>query len=239
MAALVSPILWPRMFLGHFALALAAKRAAPRASLGALFIAAQWADLLWPPLLLAGLERVSVAPGDTAATPLRFDSYPISHSLLALAGWALAGALLYYLHRGDRRGTLVVLLLVVSHWVLDAVTHRPDLPLSPWGTTRVGLGLWNAPGLTLAIETLMFLAGASLYLRGTRALDRTGRYALWALLGFLALVHLGNLFGPPPPSSRAVAYAALALWLFPLWAWWADRHRSAADWPGSATLQFR
>lgn len=215
------------MFLGHFALALGAKRAAPRASLGALFMAAQWPDLLWPVLLLAGFERVAVAPGDTAATPLRFESYPISHSLLALVGWALAGALVYYMYRGDRRGTLAVMLLILSHWVLDALTHRPDLPITPWGTARAGLGLWNAPALTLAIETLMFVAGVTLYLRGTRATDRIGKYGAWGLLGFLGLVHLGNVFGPPPPSWQAVAWTTLALWLLPLWAWWADRHRAS------------
>ena len=214
------------MFLGHFALALGAKRVAPRASLGALFLAAQWSDLLWPFLLLAGIERVTVAPGDTAATPLRFDAYPISHSLLMLALWALLGGLLYFHLGRDRRGALVVAVLVLSHWVLDVVTHRPDLPLTPWGHTRLGLGLWNAPRLAMAVELLLFAAGVMLYLRATRPLDRTGRYATWAMLVFLVVVHIANSLGPIPPSSQAVGYTALALWLLPLWAWWADRHRA-------------
>lgn len=214
------------MFLGHFALALGAKRAAPRASLGALFLAAQWSDLLWPFLLLAGIERVTVAPGDTATTPLRFDAYPISHSLLMLAIWALLGGLLYFRLGRDRRGALIVAMLVLSHWVLDVVTHRPDLPLTPWGRARLGLGLWNAPRLVFAVELLLFAAGAMLYLRATRPLDRTGRYAVWAMLAFLVVVHIANSVGPIPPSSQAVGYTALALWLLPLWAWWADRHRA-------------
>lgn len=214
------------MFLGHFALALGAKRVAPRASLGALLLAAQWSDLLWPFLLLAGIERVTVAPGDTAATPLRFDAYPISHSLLMLALWALLGGLLYFRLGRDRRGALVVAVLVLSHWVLDVVTHRPDLPLTPWGHTRLGLGLWNAPRLAMAVELLLFAAGVMLYLRATRPLDRTGRYATWAMLVFLVVVHIANSLGPIPPSSQAVGYTALALWLLPLWAWWADRHRA-------------
>lgn len=214
------------MFLGHFALALGAKRAAPRASLGALFLAAQWSDLLWPFLLLAGIERVTVAPGDTAATPLRFDAYPISHSLLMLAIWALLGGLLYFRLGRDRRGALIVAVLVLSHWVLDVVTHRPDLPLTPWGPTRLGLGLWNAPRLAMAVELLLFAAGVMLYLRATRPLTPTGRYATWAMLVFLVVVHIANSVGPIPPSSQAVGYTALALWLLPLWAWWADRHRA-------------
>lgn len=214
------------MFLGHFALALGAKRAAPRASLGVLFAATQWPDLLWPFLLLAGVEQVAVAPGDTAFTPLRFLSYPISHSLLAVVVWAMLWSVAYYVKRGDRGGACAVLLLVASHWLLDAATHRPDLPLSPWSDTRVGLGLWNMVTVTLVLELVMFAVGATLYLRGTSPIDRIGRIATWMLLAVLVLIEVANLMGPPPPSPRAVAYAALGLWLLVLWAWWADRHRT-------------
>ena len=214
------------MFLAHFALALAAKPAAPRASLGVLVAAAQFPDLLWPFLLLAGVEQVAIAPGDTAFTPLRFVSYPISHSLLTVLMWALLWAVAYYVTRGDRRGACAVLLLVASHWLLDAVAHRPDLPLSPWNDARVGLGLWNSVQLTLALELLMLGAGAVVYLRSTAPADRTGRFAIWALLALLVLIEFGTLLGPPPPSTEAVAWAALALWLVVLWAAWADRHRA-------------
>jgi len=214
------------MFLAHFALALAAKPAAPRASLGVLVAAAQFPDLLWPFLLLAGVEQVAIAPGDTAFTPLRFVSYPISHSLLTVLMWALLWAVAYYVTRGDRRGACAVLLLVASHWLLDAVAHRSDLPLSPWNDARVGLGLWNSVQLTLALELLMLGAGAVVYLRSTAPADRTGRFAIWALLALLVLIEFGTLLGPPPPSTEAVAWAALALWLVVLWAAWADRHRA-------------
>jgi membrane-bound metal-dependent hydrolase YbcI (DUF457 family) len=214
------------MFLGHFALALGTKQGAPRASLGVLVAAAQWPDLLWPFLLLAGVERVAVAPGDTAFTPLRFEAYPISHSLLTVVIWAMLGAVAYYVARGDRRGACAVLLLVASHWALDALTHRADLPLAPWGSTRVGLGLWNMVTVTLALELVMLAAGAVLYLRSTRAANAIGRYATWGLLGLLVVIEVGNAFGPPPPSPSAVAYVSLALWLTVLLAWWADRHRT-------------
>jgi membrane-bound metal-dependent hydrolase YbcI (DUF457 family) len=215
------------MFLGHFALALGAKHAAPRASLGVLVAAAQWPDLLWPFLLLAGVEKVAIAPGDTLFTPLRFIAYPISHSLLTVVVWAMLGAVAFYVTRGDRRGASAVLLLVASHWILDAVTHRPDLPLAPWGDVRVGLGLWNSVTATLVVELTLFALGVALYFRATRPADRIGRIATWTLLGALVVIEVANLMGPPPPSARAVAWSAFAMWLLVLWAWWADRHRTA------------
>ena len=214
------------MFLAHFALALAAKPAAPRASLGVLFAAAQFPDLLWPFLLLAGVEQVAIAPGDTAFTPLRFVSYPISHSLLTVLMWALLWSVAYYVTRGDRRGACAVLLLVASHWLLDALTHRPDLPLSPWGQIRVGAGLWNSVQVTLVLELVTFAVGMLLYLRATVPADRTARFATWSLFAMLVLIEIGTLLGPPPPSAEAVAWVALSLWLLVLWAWWADRHRA-------------
>jgi membrane-bound metal-dependent hydrolase YbcI (DUF457 family) len=210
------------VFLGHFAVALAAKRAAPRVSLGALFAAAQWPDLLWPVLLLLGVEQVSVAPGDTPFTPLRFDSYPISHSLVATLGWALLGGLIWRLLRKDARGAVIISGLVLSHWLLDALTHRPDLQLAPWSEARVGLGLWQSVPLTVAIELSMFALGAWAWRRA----DPPGgarRVAAWGLLAFLLVIYVMNVFGSPPPGSAAVAWVTLSMWLLVLWAWAADR----------------
>jgi len=217
------------MFIGHFGLAFAAKRAAPSVSLGTLFLAAQFADLLWPNFVLLGLEKVEIEPGATAVTPLDFVSYPYSHSLVALALWA---ALFAGIHRLiHRRGGAVPWLLgalVLSHWALDAATHRPDMPLLVGGGPLVGLGLWNSIAGTVLIETALFLAGVWLYVRSTRARDRTGVYALWGLVAFLLLVSVANLMGPPPPSARAVAWVAQSIWLLVLWGYWIDRHRAAA-----------
>lgn len=210
------------MFLGHFAAALAAKRAMPRASLGALVAAAQWPDLLWPVLLLLGVERVTVAPGDTAFTPLRFEAYPISHSLVATGGWALLGGAIWWLGSRDRRGAVLIALLVVSHWVLDVVTHRPDLPVTPWSEGRVGFGLWNSVKLTVAIELFMFAAGITLYF-GTSPRPWRRRIGAWSLAAFLAVVYFLNAFGEPPPSPGAVAWVTLSMWLLVAWAWAADR----------------
>jgi len=209
------------MFIGHAALAMAAKPLAPRASLGVAIAATYWLDLVWPVLVLAGIERVEIAPGDTAFTPLHFVHYPWTHSLLAALAWAvLFGAACWKL---GRRGALVMGALVFSHWVLDAISHRPDLPLWPGSGTLVGLGLWNSIPATLVIESALFVAGAAIYARSSGR----PRFAFWALLAFFVLAYLGAAFGPPPPSAQAVAWSGIALLLLPLWAYWVDRPRAA------------
>ena len=212
------------MFIGHHAAAFAAKRVAPRVSLGTLFAAATLLDLIWPLLLLAGIEHVRIAPGATKFTPLDFYDYPISHSLLMVLGWSVAAAVVYALARKSWRDAAIVGAAVASHWVLDFVTHRPDLPLWPGGP-RAGLGMWNSVALTIAIEGAMFIAALMLYLRGTSARDRTGSIALWALVVFLAVIYIANVTSPPPPNTTAITWGALAGWLFVPWAAWIDRHR--------------
>lgn len=213
------------MFLGHFGIGFGARAAAPRASLGTLFLAAQFIDLLWPTLLLLGVERVRIEPGATAVTPLVFEHYPVSHSLLAVAGWALLLALAYYFLRRDWRGAWIVGLAVLSHWLLDALVHRPDLPLYPGSAVLAGLTLWNSLPLTLALELPLFALGAWLYSRTTRPRDRAGRWGLWGLLAFLLAIHAGNLLGPPPPSVTAIAWVGQLQWLLVLWGYWLDAHR--------------
>lgn len=214
------------MFLGHFGLGFGAKKAVPAVSLGTLFLAAQFADLLWPTLVLLGVERLELQPGATVVTPLNFVSYPYSHSLLALCVWGVLFAGIYAAVRRSRPPAAIALaLLVVSHWVLDYVTHRPDMPLTPGSETRVGLGLWfSLPG-TLAAEFGLFVIGLVLYLRSTTARDRAGSIGLWSLVAFLLVVYLASAFGPPPPTPSAVAWSAQAMWLLVVWAYWVDRHR--------------
>lgn len=213
------------MFLGHFAAAYGAQRLTPRTSLGTLFAAAQLPDLLWPWLTLAGVERASIAPGDTAFTPLRFDWYPISHSLVAVAAWGAALAAIHYF-RMRRVATAVVLaLLAISHWLLDVVAHRPDMPLWPGGP-RLGLGLWNSVGGTVAVELALFALGVGLALTATRPTDRAGRWGFAGLAALLLVIYGANAWSPPPPSMEAVGWVgALGGALFVALAAWLDRHR--------------
>lgn len=213
------------MFIGHYAIALAAKKAVPKTSLGMLVLAAQFLDLLWPLFLLLGWEHVRIEPGNTVFTPLDFYDYPISHSLLAVCGWAAGFSAIYYFMRRELRSAVILGACVLSHWLLDALTHRPDLPLLPGNEMRVGLGLWNHFAATVFIEVLLFTAGIFIYARATIAVDRIGRGAFLSFILFLGGIWLANIFSPPPPHVNAVAVAGLSLWLTALWAHWCDQHR--------------
>ena len=215
------------MFIGHFGLGFGAKKAAPAVSLGTLFIACQFADLLWPTLVLLGVEQVEVQPGATRMTPLNFVSYPYSHSLVALCLWGMAFGVAYLAIRRTRLSAAVTLaLLVVSHWLLDYVTHRPDMPITLHGPDRVGLGLWSSIPGTLAVELIIFVAGITLYTRTTAPRDRVGSIGLWSLVGFLLVLYVATTFGPPPPTATAVAWSGEGIWLLVAWAYWVDSHRT-------------
>jgi hypothetical protein len=215
------------MFIGHFGIAFAARRTTPELSLGTTFLAAQLLDLLWPTLLLVGAESVRIQPGATEVTPLVFEHYPYTHSLLLALAWGTALGGVYGLLLRNTRGAIVVGLLVLSHWLLDALVHEPDLPLAPGMGTMVGLGLWNSRAATLIAELPMFFIGVWLYARGTRAVDRIGAFGFIGLVLFLAGVYAANLAGPPPPSVSAIAWAGQAQWLLVAWAYWVDAHREA------------
>jgi hypothetical protein len=213
------------MFIGHFALGFAAKKATPSVSLAVLFAACQLADLLWPIFLLLGIEQVAIEPGNTAMTPLNFISYPYSHSLVMLCVWGVAlGAIYVGLARAPLAAALALALLVVSHWVLDVITHRPDMPITPTGSARLGLGLWNSIPATMTVETAMFAAGVWLYLGATPPRTRARTIGLWSLVALMLIIYVGNVFGPPPPSVTALEWTAVAgSVLLLVWAWAVDR----------------
>ena len=205
------------MFLGHFAVGLAGRSLTRNVSLGTWFLAAQLVDLIWPVLLLAGVEHVRIAPGITAFTPLDFYDYPFTHSLVGVIVWA---ALLAGINGQIHRNRQTAMLLgggVLSHWILDWITHRPDLPILHGGP-YVGLGLWNSVPGTMAVELTMFLGGLWLYARSRRPTT-----SFWVLTLVLFVIYLGAAFGPPPPDVRTLALTALAAWLFVGWAWYVDR----------------
>jgi len=213
------------MFIGHFAVGFAAKRAAPRTSLTTLVVAAIFLDILWPIFLWLELERVQIAPGGRAFMTLDFESYPFSHSLLLALVWSLLFALLYRARTRYPRGAAVVGLAVFSHWVLDFISHRPDLPLAPGIGAKVGLGLWTSVPATMIVESALFVGGLGLYLSTTRARNVWGHVSLWTMLLLLVLAYVGNVAGPPPPSVAALRAVSTVFLLLTFWFVWIDRTR--------------
>ena len=214
------------MFIGHFAVAFATKKVAPKASLGTLVIAAAFLDVVWPVLVLLGIEHFRIVPGFTAINPFDFTYYPWSHSLLMTLAWSLAFALAYFAASRDRAGAVWMAIVVASHWVLDFVSHRPDMPLYPGGNAKLGLGLWQSIPATFAVEGLMFAFGIAIYVRATRSRDRIGSIAWWTMVGLLLALYIPGPWSRPPPSENAVAILGIvALAIFGPWAYWVDAHR--------------
>ena len=215
------------MFIGHFAVGFAAKRYAPRTSLAVLLAAPLLSDLLWPPFLLLGWETVRIDPARTKVSPLNFTSFPWSHSLLMCAVWAALFAAIYYWITRYWPGTLAIALGVLSHWLLDWITHGKDMPLYPGGA-KFGLGLWNSVAGTLGVELAMFAIGVWVYVLTTKARDRIGRYGFVAYVVLLVASYLRDTFSSQLPHSvkAEIAWPGLIAGVVMLiWAWWFDRHR--------------
>ena len=164
------------MFIGHFAVGMAAKKINNEPSLGTYFLAAQFLDLLWPTLLLTGVEKVEIVKVKTKGPPLNFTYYPFSHSLLMVLIWSLIFYTIYWLAYKNKRAALAVALCVLSHWVLDLFVHLSDLPLYPGNSPLFGFALWKNIPLELIIELLLFVAGVVLYLKATKPTTKTGIY---------------------------------------------------------------
>ncbi|PYO86755.1 MAG: hypothetical protein DMD58_16025 [Gemmatimonadetes bacterium] len=193
------------MFVGHYGVSFAAKRAEPAIPLWVLFIAVQLLDVLWAPFVLLGIEKVRIVPGFTASNPLDLYYMPYTHSLVAAIGWSVVAFLAYRLavRSAPPRAAAIVGLAVFSHWVLDFLVHRPDLPLYD-NTAKVGLGLWNLPALALGLEALLLFGAMWLYLRHTAR-----RTAMLAFGVVMLAIQAYVFFGPPPASDKAAAATAL------------------------------
>ncbi len=220
------------MFIGHYAVGMAAKKWAPKASLGTLVAAAIWLDIAWPLFLLLGLEHFRIAPGITKMSPFDFYDYPLSHSLVMALAWAGLWGLIYLLvGKNDAKGAWIIGALVVSHWVLDYIVHRPDLPILPAEQSfmmhKYGLSLWDHPVATLFVEGAIFVAGFWLYLTSTKAVDMVGNAALWAFGAVLVALYVWTLNSPPPTNPNLVTLMGFSQLLFVAWAYWIDDHRKA------------
>ena len=208
------------MFIGHFAIGLWTKKKDQLPSLAMLFLAVQFLDLIWPIFVLFGIETLSIDPGNTEMTPLNFEFYPYSHSLFMALVWAVLFGAVYYFFTKNKIGSWLLATLVLSHWVLDFITHRPDLPLSPFTAQKLGLGLWNLPAIAIPFEVALFGIGIYYYLKNSGSIRKT---SFWILSGFLLLVYFLNLLGPPPPDTMAVAWSANLMWIIIIWAWWIEK----------------
>ena len=215
------------MFLAHYGVALGLKKVAPKTSLATLVVGTTLLDLLWPLFLMLGWEQVEIVEGITKMTPLDFSYYPFSHSLVAVIGWSLFTGIIYFAITRYRVGAFAICIAVASHWFLDVLVHRPDLPLGFSAEIFFGLGLWNYPIITLILEFGILCAGLYFYIRTTSAVDMVGRYALYGFIGTLSLIYIANILGPVPPSVAIISYVGNAAWLFVLWAFWIDKHRSS------------
>lgn len=214
------------MFIGHFGLSFAAKKAAPKVSLGTLFIATQFVDILWPFLLAFNVEKVAIIPGYTQSNALEFLYFPYTHSLLAGVIWGVVLGVIYWLFKKDKQGAFIIGLCVLSHWFLDLLVHTPDLPLSLSGDTKLGFGLWNHLAISLLIETILFFVGVYIYAASTKAKTKAGKWGFWSFAIFLVIFNIVNTFSPPPASITALSISLVILMIIIVGlAYWIDKKR--------------
>jgi hypothetical protein len=208
------------MFVGHYGVAFAAKRASPRLPLGLLFLAVQLLDVLFAVFVFLGIEKLRIVPGFTAYNPYDLYWMPYTHSLAGALVWSLLAGWLFWLAserlpRRERRTASVVLAgAVFSHFVLDVPMHTPDMALWPGaGAPKIGLGLWNHRIASILAELVVLAAGGWIYLRASRARSRFARIGTIAFSVFLVALTVATPFQPDPPSARAFAASALGAYV--------------------------
>jgi hypothetical protein len=214
------------MFVGHYGVSFAIKSIEKPIPLWLLFVAVQFVDVLWAIFILTGVEKVRITPGITATNPLDLYYMPYTHSLVAALLWSGVGFIGYKVaRRSASYAAFLVAAAVFSHWVLDLIVHRPDLPLYD-DTYKLGFGLWNNPALALALEASLLFVGIFLYLRGSKALSPTGKFGM-LVFGILLLIVQGIVFfGAPPSSPSAAALTALLAYVvFGGVAYWLEKKR--------------
>jgi len=217
------------MFIGHYAASLALKKFERRASLGVLFLAVQFVDILFFPFVLLGIERMNIVENFTQSTHFELEYMPYTHSLLAFVLWSAAAyAVFRWIVVKKHAVAVVVALAVFSHWLFDVLVHTPDLPLWSDATTKLGFGLWQNAIATYALEAGLLLLALWLYLRSTKATTAAGKYGMGVFVGFLLLVNVSNIFGPLLVDTKTglAIFALTSYFLFAAVAFWLDRKRS-------------
>jgi hypothetical protein len=206
------------MFVGHFGVGFGGKRLAPRTSLGTLVLSAMLADLLGFTFVALGIEHIGIQRGITRVNALNLYDFAWSHSLLMDVVWGalLAGG--YFLFRRYSRGAWVIFAVVLSHWVLDWLSHRPDMALAPGFHRYFGLGLYNSPLGLLIVEGAIWIAGIITYLRTTRSKGVAGNLVLGLGIVIFTALWLLSFNGAPPPSIHVLI--VVDLFLFPLVIGW-------------------
>lgn len=198
------------MFVGHYSASFVAKSFDRKIPLWILFIAVQLVDVFWAIFVLLGIEKVRIVPGITVTNPLDLYYMPYTHSLLASFVWLGISAVGYKsLRSANWRAGFIVGAAVFSHWILDLLVHRPDLPLYD-DTLKVGLGLWNYPVVAFLLEAGLMFGGMLLYLRATEPVTPGGKYAMLIFGVAMLLLQSSVFFGSPPPSPQAAAITALS-----------------------------
>jgi hypothetical protein len=202
------------MFVGHYGVSLAAKRWAPKLSLGWLFLAVQALDLLFASFVLLGIEKLAIVPGFTAYNPYDLFFMPYSHSLVGALTWSvlLGVTTLAVAGRKHAVAAVAVAVAVFSHWVLDVPMHTADMPIAGAHSTKIGLGLWRHRELSLAAELVALWAGALVWLRAPGGVGRR-RGTAFVFLGALTAVLLSTPFMPPPSGPAGFAITALVAYV--------------------------
>ncbi len=219
------------MFIGHYGIGLALKKAEPKLSLGLLIFGAILPDILFGFFLLTGIEHAKITPGATVVSPFEFYDYPYSHSALGTVTLAIAGFLAYWLWpKGERkqrkRPAFVLAFAIFSHFILDVISHTPDMTIFGNNSPKLGLSLWNSLAGTMIVELGLLFIGIALYMSATYSVSSSGKYGFALMILILMVLYIGNIFGPPPPDMISVAVTMMAgqLALVAL-AFWVDRNR--------------
>jgi hypothetical protein len=214
------------VLVGHLAVGLIANRVEPKISLGTAVLASMFPDLLWAVLLLGGIEQAYFRAGRGAANYLNAAQISYSHSLLMDALWGALLASIYFLRRHSARAAWIVFAAVVSHWVLDVVSHKPDMPVAPGIDEHLGLGLWGSIVATVLLEGGFWVLAIISYVRTTRARKSAGVYAFWVGIALVTVAWYNNIAGLPPRDTRSASISSVVFFgLLIAWAFWIDRLR--------------